>query len=183
MRRHWYTIGSAILASAAAAGVHAADQPQIITNGSVPAVGRDHLATCTRVDTTGAAPTLVLPGSGPAAAPAAVVSRGLALQPTYDHLAILQIAATSTLIDPYADLRRADMPAGGLDENHLLLKASRLALSRYDQAQPRVIVGGPDAGATAAQALPDPSFVRVPIPAPPAPGPSAPPKLQPLARK
>jgi hypothetical protein len=183
MRRYVFIIGSAGIACIAAAGLLVADPPRIITNSSAPAVSRDNPAIGVRVDSTGAAATLVIPAAGAGVAPAAVVSRELSLQPTYDRLATLQIADMNTIFDPYADLRRADMPSGGLDEHHMLLQAQRLWQSRSGQCTPRVIVGGPDAGGGAVEAQSDPSFVRLPAPLLPAAAPAAPAQPQPLAAK
>jgi hypothetical protein len=166
MRRFVFTFGSAIVASAAAAGAWA-DQPQIITNANGPAiVGRTAApARCVPVDS-GMGPLGVVV-AGPPVAPAAVVSRELSLQPTYDRLATVQLTDTYTIIDPYADLRRND-PPGGLDENHGLRRAQRLWLSLYAPQAPRVITGSPDNTGPAAQAQADPSFVRAQPPATPA---------------
>ena len=160
MRRCLCMIGSMVIASGASAGAYAVDQPRVITNANANAVvggAAPGSAACVTVGASGGQLAVVFPGA--AVAPAAVVSRELSLQPTYDRLATLQVGDCNTIIDPYADLRRTDAPCG-MDENNGLLQAQRLWLSLSAPPAPRVIVGAEGSSGATAAAQPDPSFVH-----------------------
>jgi hypothetical protein len=165
-----------VIASGASAGAYAVDQPRVITNANANAVVSSAApgpAACVTVGASGGQLAVVIPGTP--VAPAAVVSRELSLQPTYDRLATVQVGDTNTIIDPYADLRRTDAPCG-LDENNSLLQAQRQWLSLSAPPAPRVIVGAEGSSGATAEAQPDPSFVHAP-PALPAPARTAAPRV------
>ena len=74
-------------------------------------------------------------------APAAVIGRELAEQPTYSHLVELRLVNTTVLIDPKENYQRQNVFQ--VDENQFLVKAARLANSlRKGKAR---IVRRPDA--------------------------------------
>ena len=101
---------------------------------------------------------------GAVVAPAAIVSRDLAMQPTYSGLATLQIADNYTIIDPYADYRRHDSPAG-LDSNHSIVRAGRLYQSLNAGPTSYVLQGGkPEASAEPAADRPVQPIMIIPKP-------------------
>ena len=63
--------------------------------------------------------------NAPIVAPGAVVGRGLEQQPTYAHLVELRVNNTTVLVDPAKNY--TDKPWGGLDEDHFLAEAQRMA--------------------------------------------------------
>jgi hypothetical protein len=71
--------------------------------------------------------------------PAAVVSRAVAEQPVFAHLAEVRVGVTSVLVDPKVNY--LDDEPGSIDAQHSIVKAQRAYMAR--QAAPtRVIRGG-----------------------------------------
>ncbi|MEX0887483.1 MAG: hypothetical protein WD009_13695 [Phycisphaeraceae bacterium] len=81
----------------------------------------------------------------PVVEPAATVSRALAEQPTFLHLAEVRLNQTTILVDPEKPLRR-------LDESHEIRRAQRMFLSR--QALPARVIRPPHASQPRAERLP-----------------------------
>ena len=67
----------------------------------------------------------------PVARRAATVSRELAQQPTYPHLARVRVATTTILVDPEANY--IDRPWGGFDRGLYIARAQRLARSLWNR--------------------------------------------------
>jgi len=87
--------------------------------------------------------TLTIPGQRygavelvhqPVLAAAATVSRGLAEQPVYPHLAEVQVDQTRVLIDPHRSYRR---PTGGIDEDHFIRRAKRVHTQWLSKQRPQ----------------------------------------------